>query len=198
MGMKLPSVRRPSPALVVATIALFVALSGSAVALQGQNTVDSGDIINGEVGSKDLNNGGVKSKDVKDENLQSADVKNEALTSADVSDESLGSADLGPASVHASELALIDEVPDPTPFDFGNQDEGNNDYVYGTSIATCPADTTVIGGGGEFLGAATGGAGADELQAIHESRRSGNGWLAIAASDVDNQDFRAFAYCLSD
>jgi hypothetical protein len=36
--------RRPKPAMIVAFIALVAALSGSAVALPGKNTVDSGDI----------------------------------------------------------------------------------------------------------------------------------------------------------
>src|SRR5436190_12598499 len=47
--------RRPSPATVIASIALFVALgSGSAFALRGTNTVNSGDIINGQVKAKDV------------------------------------------------------------------------------------------------------------------------------------------------
>jgi hypothetical protein len=40
--------------LVVAVVALVAALAGSAIALPGSNTVDSGDIKNGAVGIKDL------------------------------------------------------------------------------------------------------------------------------------------------
>jgi hypothetical protein len=46
--------RRPSPALVVALIALFAALGGSAVALSGHNSVRSDDIRNGQVKPADL------------------------------------------------------------------------------------------------------------------------------------------------
>jgi hypothetical protein len=46
---------RPTPALVVAVIALAVAATGVATALPGKNTVDSGDIANGQVKKKDLN-----------------------------------------------------------------------------------------------------------------------------------------------
>ncbi len=46
---------RPTPAFVVAVIALAVAATGVATALPGKNKVDSGDIANGEVSSKDLN-----------------------------------------------------------------------------------------------------------------------------------------------
>jgi hypothetical protein len=46
--------RRPSPAMVVAVIALFAALTGSAVALRGHNKVKSDDIKNGQVKTQDL------------------------------------------------------------------------------------------------------------------------------------------------
>jgi hypothetical protein len=46
--------RRPSPAMAVAFIALLAALSGTAVALPGKNTVDSGDIKKGAVKRGDL------------------------------------------------------------------------------------------------------------------------------------------------
>jgi hypothetical protein len=36
--------RRPSPAAVIATVALFVALGGAAVALPGKNKVNNGDV----------------------------------------------------------------------------------------------------------------------------------------------------------
>ena len=38
--------RRPTPAMAVAFVALLAALSGTAVALPGTNSVDSGDIKN--------------------------------------------------------------------------------------------------------------------------------------------------------
>ena len=41
-------------ALVVGVVALVAALGGSAIALPGQNKVDSGDIKNGQVSIKDL------------------------------------------------------------------------------------------------------------------------------------------------
>src|SRR3954464_8966190 len=48
---------------VVAYVALFFALTGSAAALTGQNTVFSDDITNGEVKSADIGGGEVKSPD---------------------------------------------------------------------------------------------------------------------------------------
>jgi hypothetical protein len=49
--------------------AMFVALTGTAVALPGKNTVDSGDIKNNQV----------RSKDVKNDNLSGADIAEQSL-----------------------------------------------------------------------------------------------------------------------
>jgi hypothetical protein len=82
--------RRPSPAMAVAFVALLAALSGTAVALPGTNTVDSGDIKNGQVKNKDIRKNAVTGKKVKNSSLGGADVKNNSLTGADVNESTLG------------------------------------------------------------------------------------------------------------
>jgi hypothetical protein len=52
--------RLPSPGLVVGVIALIAALSGTAIALPGKNTVDSGDIKKGAVKTSDIARGTVQ------------------------------------------------------------------------------------------------------------------------------------------
>lgn len=52
--------RLPSPALVVAIVALVAALGGSAVALQGRNSVESNDIAPGAVKGRDMHTGAIK------------------------------------------------------------------------------------------------------------------------------------------
>lgn len=52
--------RLPSPAMVVAVVALVAGLAGSAVALQGKNSVKSNDIAKGAVKGKDIATGAVK------------------------------------------------------------------------------------------------------------------------------------------
>jgi hypothetical protein len=54
----------PSPALIVAICALIVGLTGSAVALQGKNSVKSNDIAAGAVKGKDIATGAVKPDDL--------------------------------------------------------------------------------------------------------------------------------------
>lgn len=73
---------RPSPSVVISILALFVALSGVAVALPGENTVNSGDVVNNSLRSVDLKNGsGVKGVDVTDNSLSGADINESSLGS---------------------------------------------------------------------------------------------------------------------
>src|SRR5919112_3925259 len=82
--------RKPSGAMGVAFIALIAALSGTAVALPGTNTVDSGDIKNNSVRGKDLRNNDVRGKDIRTGNVGSSDVRNDGLTGVDIVESSLG------------------------------------------------------------------------------------------------------------
>lgn len=89
---------------VVATLALFFALGGgTAVALQGRNTVDSGDIINGQV----------KSGDVLDGTLTSTDVAFDSLHGDEIQDGSLGGNDVVPNSLGGNEIAEFSLGPVP-------------------------------------------------------------------------------------
>jgi hypothetical protein len=67
--------RRPSAAMVVAFVALLAALSGTAVALPGKNTVDSGDIKKANVKKSDIAKNAVISGKVKDGSLLAKDFK---------------------------------------------------------------------------------------------------------------------------
>jgi hypothetical protein len=87
--------RRPSPAMAVAFVALLAALSGTAVALPGKNTVDSGDIKKGAVKSQDIKDGGVTTKDT----------KNNTLTGTDINEAKLGKV---PQAAAADALGNVD------------------------------------------------------------------------------------------
>ncbi len=76
--------RRPSPALAVAFVALLAALSGTAVALPGKNSVKKDDIASGAVNSSDIRNNAVTSTDVRNSTLRGRDVRNNSLTGADI------------------------------------------------------------------------------------------------------------------
>ena len=100
---------RPSPAMVIALIALFVSLGGSAAALSGRNTVDSGDIINGQVKFRDIGPGQVRTGDVADDStpnaLSGVDVANGSLSGSDVGDGSLSGSDVGDDSLAGGDVS---------------------------------------------------------------------------------------------
>jgi hypothetical protein len=200
---------RPSPSILISCVALFLALTGTALAV-GKNTVRSPQIVDGTVrgidlrdnsvtapkiapeavGSEEIAENAVESPEVAPESLTAADLGTASVSSSEVQDQSLGSADLGPDSVgsteiqtgaiRASELGTIIQVSNETTIKGG----GN------ASVAVaCPAGTTVISGGsrGGFYQVATA-----------SSYRSGNGWHVDARSSaVGDTTLTVYAYCLT-
>jgi hypothetical protein len=77
--------RRPSPAMAVAFVALLAALSGTAVALPGKNTVDSADIKNGQVKGKDVARNAITGAKIANSSVTGADVRDGSLTPSDFS-----------------------------------------------------------------------------------------------------------------
>jgi hypothetical protein len=75
------NLRRPTPALAVAVLALVLALAGTSYAAV-------------QITSAQIKNGTIKGKDIKDRTITGKDVKDSSLTGADVKDGSLTRADL--------------------------------------------------------------------------------------------------------
>jgi hypothetical protein len=91
--------RRPSPALVIAMIALFVSLSGVAYGVATgsidsreikNNDVRSGDLRNNDIRTKDLRNNEVRGLDLRNSTVQGRDVALNTLTGDDVNESRLG------------------------------------------------------------------------------------------------------------
>ncbi len=94
----------PSPSMIVALISLFVALGGTAVALDGSNTVFSDDITNDQVYSADVRNdtltgGGLSAADLRTGSVGPSEAH--GLTGADIQDGTLGAGDVAPTTRHA-------------------------------------------------------------------------------------------------
>jgi hypothetical protein len=71
--------RRPSAALIISCLALFMALGGVSYGFAA-----------GSINSKEIKNNDIRSKDVRQSTLTGADVKGNALKGADVDESSLG------------------------------------------------------------------------------------------------------------
>jgi hypothetical protein len=83
---------------VISCLALFVALSGSAVALQGVNGVNSRDIRNGAVKRVDIARNAVNGPRVANGTMTGADVRDDSLTGTDIDEATLSIAGGTPPS----------------------------------------------------------------------------------------------------
>jgi hypothetical protein len=89
-------VRKPSPAVVLAAVALFVALGGSSYAALhvgseqiANNSVRSEDLRNNDVRGRDIRKGTVRGTDIRDGDLQGRDVRANSITGAKVKEKTL-------------------------------------------------------------------------------------------------------------
>jgi hypothetical protein len=192
---------RPSPALVISCLALFLALTGSALAIGiGKNSVRSAQIVDGSVRNIDLRDNSISapkiapnsvgSEEIAENAVESPEVAQDALTASDlgaasvasseVADQSLTASDLGPNSVAASELGTVTVRTNSTSVAKG---------ANGGVSVDCAAGEQVLGGGGQ-----PGHFGTE----MTSSRPSGNGWLYQAQNNTGGIDtITAFALCLS-
>ncbi len=202
---------RPSPALVIACVALFAALTGSAIAAGvGKNTVRSPQIVNGTIRTVDLRDNavaagkiapdavdtteivenGVESSDVAPDSLTADDLAPASVGSSEVADQSLGADDLGPNSVGSSELqAGAIRSSELGPIIQVSNSTGIAAGASGGVSVQCSAGTTVISGGAQP---------ANFGVEMTSSLRSGNGWLYQAKNNNGAAStLTVFAYCLT-
>jgi hypothetical protein len=192
---------RPSPALLISCIALFLALTGSAFAVGiAKNSVRSAQIVDGSVrtidlrdnavnapklapnsvGSEEIAEGAVESPEVAQDALTNQDLGAASVTSSEVADQSLTAADLGPDSVASSELGAVTVRTNSTTLAKG---------ASGGVNVNCAAGEQVLGGGGQ-----PGHFGTD----LTSSRPSGSGWLYQAQNNTGDVDtITVFALCLA-
>lgn len=139
--------RRPSPAMVVAFVALVAAVGGTATALPGTGTVDSGD----------LRKGAVKRADIAKNAVNGAKVANGSITGSDVKESTLG-------KVGRAETANIaGSVGGVTfrPFRYANDGTGAEEQIleFGglTIAASCSFDVLSLTAGSKVPDAELGG-----------------------------------------
>jgi hypothetical protein len=76
-------VRRPSPAMVVALIALFVALGGVSYGF-ATGSIDSREVKNNSLRSVDLRNNDVRSIDIRNNEIRGRDIRNSTIRTEDI------------------------------------------------------------------------------------------------------------------
>lgn len=192
---------RPSPALVISCVALFLALTGSALAVGiAKNSVRSAQIVDGtvrtvdlrdnavnaqkiapdSVGSEEIAENAVGSPEVAPDSLTNLDLGESSVTSSEVADQSLSASDLGADSVAASELAGVTVRTNTTKVAKG---------AAGSVSVDCAAGEQVLSGGGQ-----PGHFGTE----MTSSRPQGDGWLYQAQNNTGGEDtLTVFALCLA-
>lgn len=84
----------PSPALIVAICALLVALSGTALALPGRNSVEANDIARDAVKAKHIRDAAVGAGEIRDGEVRAAEIAAGAVGSGTISDGAVATEDL--------------------------------------------------------------------------------------------------------
>src|SRR3954470_17450559 len=75
--------RRPSPAMIVALIALFVALGGVSYGF-ATGEIDSREIKNNEVRSVDIRNNEIRTRDLRNNEVRGIDIRNSTVQGRDI------------------------------------------------------------------------------------------------------------------
>jgi hypothetical protein len=128
--------RRPSPAMIVALLALFVALSGSSYAAV---KIGARDIQRGAVGTRAIANNSIRSGDIRNATVSGADVRDDSLTNADIDNTSL-SAKTAETAARATTATSASTASNAT-----NADNAGKLYGLDSTEFTRPACTSQTG-----------------------------------------------------
>ena len=177
-------VTRPSPATVLAAMALFISLGGVSFAVaakqiaSGQiqnNTIQSRDVRDGALQGRDVANGSVQSRDVRDSALRGVDVNDGSLGGADLADNTLGDREINEPQLDIQVLAGVDAKRYVKAVSRVETKSANDATpVKSAPPARCPGRRRIIGGGARVVSAAP------VPVALSANGPSGKAWLASA------------------
>jgi hypothetical protein len=137
----------PSPAMIVACLALITALGGTAYAAIAKNSVKSPQIAPKAVKTSDLADSAVKEAKLKDGAVSTGKLAAGSVTTDKIADGAITGAKISPLSVGLGDLGLkvVSHFTDAALPDDGQRHAG---------VATCPAGEAIVGGGASFTFAA--------------------------------------------
>ena len=161
--------KKPSPALVISVIALFVSLGGGAYAA---SKIGTNQIKNKAVTTKKLAGKAVTTSKLAAKSVKSGKLAGQSVTTSKLSEEAVKSDELG-------EIIKVEETSPPAAVPAIN------------ATVDCPADTKVISGGFEVTGVVP-----NDPPIPTGDKRSNNGWEASARAQAAGDTVTAYAYCL--
>lgn len=134
--MRRTSIRRPSPAMVVAGVALAIALGGTSYATVLQ-------VPRASVGTAQLKTGAVTTKKIAQNAVTAAKVRNGSLLKADFAPGQLPAGPTGPQGPAGPPgLSAVERVETASP---------SNSSTTRSLQVTCPAGKRLIGGGARVV-----------------------------------------------
>ena len=129
--------RRPSPALVIACVALFVSLGGVSYGF-ASGSIDGREIKNGTIRNGDIANGTIVTKDLRNNEVRGADIRNSTIGGRDVAFNTLGGNDI--------KESTLTKVPDADNID------GVDSSLFVRKEAPAFTPLTLTGGAGAVSG----------------------------------------------
>jgi hypothetical protein len=114
-----PSLNRlPSPALVIACVALFVSLGGVSYGL-ATGSIDSRELKNNAVSSGDMRNNTIRSKDVRNNTLRTFDIRNNEVRGFDIRNSTVRGRDVAFNTLSGADISegTLAKVPSATNAD---------------------------------------------------------------------------------
>jgi hypothetical protein len=206
---KMLSQRRPSPALIIACIALFAAIGGTSIALPGSNTVDKNDLQKNVVKNKNIRKNAVSSgkirrnavtaAKIKDQGVGNPELRNGAVNSPKLANNSVNKSKLAAGSVTGAKLGpTVVRTGDSPPT--ADADGASNSGQVGIAIATaqCNQGERLLSGGAQWTTGGTPPVATKQLF-LRDSHPTANGWRAVGNVDFGAQGqatLRAYAVCL--
>jgi hypothetical protein len=200
--------RRPSPATVLASIALLVALGGTGVAavqatapknsvntaaIQSNavtaakiaaNAVTNAKIANSAVSNAKLANNAVTNSKVANNAITSAKVQAQSLLASDFAPNQLPAGPAGPAGPQGPAGPTgAQGPPGLSGVQIVTQSTDTSDIGVKSLVVSCPTGKKVIGGGAQALGDGV----KNGFVVLRESNPSaaGNGWHAVAGAPLN-------------
>lgn len=195
---------RPSPAMIVATIALIAAVGGTAIA---QSTISGADIRNKSIAGQKLKNQAVGTAQLRDLAVQSRDIQSGAITVSKLRSRSVTAPKIAPGAVGTAAIANNSV----TRADLQAAAQVPNAVIRTSAVAGVPAgavnqasagcnpgETLIAGGGGITSAPVT----TASLLASRPEAASAAGtparWLVIMGNTGATPiEFQAYAVCAS-
>jgi hypothetical protein len=172
--------RRPSAGTVLGTLALIVALAGSAEAVNNHTIVRKGDIAKGAVTAKTLAPGAVHAKALAKGAVSASALKKGSVGAAALGPNAVSAGAIAPGSVYGGSLGAVTVHSVPIPDTDASADLSNWTASV-TAVALCGPGERVLSGGVVFTNAGNRRVGT--LQSAPFLNAEATGWAGQITSD---------------